>query len=103
MSISDWGSDGCPSGLEQLRMPAQRGHRLGGLLEQLVGDGAQVGERRIAFLRAESVAQLLLQLVRSQPQGHQVVEELLVQEIPEPRRRTEIGRASCRERVCQYV
>src|SRR3546814_21132711 len=73
MRISDWSSDVCSSDL------------------QLVGDRAQIRERGVAFLLAERIAKLLAQLLRPQPQRHQVVEELLVQEVAQPRRGTALG------------
>src|SRR3546814_4797538 len=86
MRISDWSSDVCSSDLGLIEQ------RLGGLL-QIVDDQPQVGavfeflqgaEGEIVFLPAQRSDHLL-------KPGH-------LDGIP-----VQIGRASCRERVCQYV
>src|SRR3546814_2933745 len=85
--ISDWSSDVCSSDLP-LRGRFLLLLDLGAALGQLGrGLGLQLG----FFLVAQSVALAL--------PGH--VRAGLV--VDDPARRVEIGRASCRERVCQYV
>src|SRR3546814_8121253 len=83
MRISDWSSDVCSSDLQQL--PAHR-HR-GEELRRLKGPshaepGAVVGGQGIEALRTE--------VDRALRRPYEAADR-------------EIGRASCRERVCQYV
>src|SRR3546814_9247961 len=80
MRISDWSSDVCSSDL----CAQGEGRALPGAERQLRGQG-QRREGRVAL--------------RGRPA---FVPGRLGQRFPAPARR-EIGRASCRERVCQYV
>src|SRR3546814_4278859 len=81
MRISDWSSDVCSS---DLILTAWRGFR------QSFGDHAQMADRH-AF--GEQALQHAREDIERQQLRHQVLGEL----------RRQIGRASCRERVCQYV
>src|SRR3546814_9284195 len=78
MRISDWSSDVCSSDL--LAHEQCRGGKIGSHKEGL----ADQRQRQIAY-----AAQQGKEHQRAQP--------------VKPSRRNEIGRASCRERVCQYV
>src|SRR3546814_7546319 len=95
MRISDWSSDVCSSDLGQCNAPARgrsrarqldeyRPHLRGAALLAAAED--QPEERRSAWPGVELQARC-----RSRDRRHA------------DRRRREIGRASCRERVCQYV
>src|SRR3546814_11594146 len=76
MRISDWSSDVCSSDLHLRSAPAELFRQVVELLQALVMQHQADGF---------GVARLALDLG------------------PEPERRGQIGRASCRERVCQYV
>src|SRR3546814_6085295 len=81
MRISDWSSDVCSSDLRQQRMQRPPG-------QLAMADLAPAGRTHAARL------------------AHRVGREVVVQHemlAVFARQRVEIGRASCRERVCQYV
>src|SRR3546814_1475895 len=78
MRISDWSSDVCSSDLFQLRPLMRVARVLDGKLVQ-------------AEAPLQALQQGIVRLVQADPQ-----------ELPRPSFE-EIGRASCRERVCQYV
>src|SRR3546814_2822573 len=91
MRISDWSSDVCSSDL---------GHRLGTMeiesalvANPLVAEAAVVGKPH--EIKGEAVvAFVVLKNAVTETEAEQIAEEL--------RDWVEIGRASCRERVCQY-
>src|SRR3546814_4763552 len=88
MRISDWSSDVCSSDLRQLLRRSARsgqanpGERLQGTGDQRRGGGR--GSQAASGVHPESARQGAAQRRGRQTSG-------------------EIGRASCRERVCQYV
>src|SRR3546814_20329814 len=84
MRISDWSSDVCSSDLGE--QPAADASDEGGGQRQRVGDGEDGVryDRRRDFGRRPAV-------------GHRRYHDLPLRSRP-----AEIGRASCRERVCQY-
>src|SRR3546814_12919452 len=84
MRISDWSSDVCSSDLLcRLRSPLPR-------WDSIPGEPAeQPNQRSIADLNTPSLAR--------PPQAFRSLSSFA------PRSRIQIGRASCRERVCQYV
>src|SRR3546814_1055832 len=82
MRISDWSSDVCSSDLR----------------EHLVGRDAVAPERD--GLRARDLVRLVDELAPTLDVGDGAVADGVDGAIE---RREEIGRASCRERVCQYV
>src|SRR3546814_15906741 len=100
MRISDWSSDVCSSDLDQVRgtyvivvteIPYQV--QKSKLVEQIAG---LINDRKLPILadvRDESDAELRLVL---EPRARTVEAEVLMESL-------EIGRASCRERVGQYV
>src|SRR3546814_4487224 len=98
MRISDWSSDVCPSDLEQCgdarpdgRIYSQPGHESDRSVDSDL-EGADAGHG-LRLLKAVACAKGPR---RQLPEGR----------VPQPISRgttTEIGRASCRERVCQYV
>src|SRR3546814_13441615 len=107
MRISDGSSDVCSSDLHRQRFAPPPPHKWGGSLwplptpkqsscprmriavdiEQMRGIDRGIDLRR----RKARMAEQFLQTPQIRPARQQV------------RRETEIGRASCRERVCQYV
>src|SRR3546814_19182482 len=89
MRISDWSSDVCSSDLLHLRMPRHdRGERLAAFQADPVHMADAGDERRMMHHHQGRRVGLLLQ------RGIEPVE---------PFGAEQIGRASCRERVCQYV
>src|SRR3546814_13884815 len=121
MRISDWSSDVCSSDLGRLASPEDRIWRPGGgrtaftqvsqdLLEPWLGDWPGFEPRRSFVVRnppgACSTGTQAFPLWRTRGGCLAIPDRTL----PPPtrrrrfsRRRAEIGRASCRERVCQYV
>src|SRR3546814_20741594 len=103
MRISDWSSDVCSSDLE-----AQRGQLRSALMASFQamrgqGDGAVVSDDQRRRRMAEAIATALrpLRAQLSSEQQQMLDAELTLQ--ANARRVTEIGRAPCRERECQYV
>src|SRR3546814_15963784 len=103
MRISDWSSDVCSSDLNLpellgIRKTAQCGHAIGEsdvLGSRLTAHGACSRLRVLLAQDARDVAGCeaeLGELIRLQPYAHGVVS-----------RAEQLGRESCRERVCQYV
>src|SRR3546814_9445837 len=99
MRISDWSSDVCSSDLRLRRRPRDvRADLL--VAAVLAGEGDRhrrhaVGRRRryrgvVAFVERDDQQAILLECGGSENLRHPDLEE-------------EIGRAWCRERVCQYV
>src|SRR3546814_12323008 len=112
MRISDWSSDVCSSDLfaDQLQFVAlavpqpdrRQRHtveavRLHHRIMRLVEEGEALADPRAAgeAIVADDVAGEARRA--AEPRGHSVAALI------EHRRAIEIGRASCRERVCQYV
>src|SRR3546814_15096467 len=90
MRISDWSSDVCSSGsMPPLMLPAPASGRRGRF-----GELQEVVQQRVALLRGDALRMELHAVDRQGPvlqaHDHAVVGG-------------QIGRASCRERVCQYV
>src|SRR3546814_14356962 len=86
MRISDWSSDVCSSDLEH---PLHHGRR-----------SCRKGDRRLWFAHRRDAQH------RQDRRGGQAPRSLLCHKLDlhaEPRLDPELGRASCRERVCQYV
>src|SRR3546814_16560465 len=83
MRISDWSSDVCSSDLSLLALSRQN-------LPQLRTEAAENRSARGAYRLKAAEAPRKVVLIAS---GSEVPLAL----------KTEIGRASCRERVCQYV
>src|SRR3546814_17681996 len=87
MGISDWRSDVCSSDLRRERGGGIGQKGLGGLrakgfvpaFGKLADLGVEIGAAAVPVVHA----------VRVEPEGEQLLRQ--------------IGRASCRERVCQYV
>src|SRR3546814_17426877 len=106
MRISDWSSDVCSSDLVLEVLHEDGGDIEAGEIVDL-GEGAGVAERVVD--RDRPGRQLLQQLLR--PARRQRVADRLeegvaalgVAEGLDVEGHEEIGRASCRERVCQYV
>src|SRR3546814_5443279 len=86
MRISDWSSDVCSS---DLRCPGAVVAAAGGLPDRRAVD---------AGLTADAGMHAIVGAAQAEPE-HVVA----VAEPPAVGRAAEIGRASCRERVCQYV
>src|SRR3546814_2097159 len=100
MRISDWSSDVCSSDLQTRAM-----HRLETLRDLLLTDDAALTGLLNEYPGAD--AQRLRTLIREGRKEAQANTQL--QPGQDPQRKhyralfQEIGRASCRERVCQYV
>src|SRR3546814_13376038 len=98
MRISDWSSDVCSSDLDDaidflmLAHEAQEGMEAGMFGGDLVGCGLDDRRDMIAKLFAHVANERLEDFLFRIEIGVEAAE-----------RRAEIGRASCRERVCQYV
>src|SRR3546814_12935095 len=98
MRISDWSSDVCSSDLPQYslgdlkRMPA---HKLLDIAEQLGISDA------VARARKQDVIFALLKVLTRTSEGVQA--DGVLEILPDGFGFLQIGRASCRERVCQYV
>src|SRR3546814_2300499 len=102
MRISDWSSDVCSSDLFQLKARIEAG---------LLGGNDQRTDGRV-FAKQRSLRpahQLdMIEIDEVQPAEANMGEEDIVDDEPDARFRAvivgvEIGRASCWERVCQYV
>src|SRR3546814_15543009 len=107
MRISDWSSDVCSSDLDRLvlAVPPLLGRAAG----RVALDDEELGLRRIAFLAVRQLAGQrgdveralapgqLARLARRLARGGRL--DHLADDAPG----LQIGRASCRERVCQYV
>src|SRR3546814_15233178 len=106
MRISDWSSDVCSSDLNGL-VPANPGHLAG--LEAMRASGVEMVEVRLPDLPLASLMQSLYvesaaifaELTLSGQDARMIAPwaDLWRQ----ARFLSEIGRAACRERVCQYV
>src|SRR3546814_4362452 len=86
MRISDWSSDVCSSDL---------------LAGEDIGPGQRDrdGEQRRAHAGDQAVPEIAMELVDDEHVAPRLEADLA----RNPGRLVEIGRASCRERVCQYV
>src|SRR3546814_7084769 len=103
MRISDWSSDVCSSDLH-----AQPRQRLAQAVTFEPGDGSLGLDRRIDFLHGAPVVAVGLAMdVPLRVQDARTLAESVFHvfglERGLQRAHAEIGRASCRERVCQYV
>src|SRR3546814_1931769 len=104
MRISDWSSDVCSSDLETSQMFGEliglwaadlwnrSGRPKAALVELGPGRGTLMADARRAAGRVPGMADLPVHLIETSPALR-----------AEQRQRIPIGRASCRERVCQYV
>src|SRR3546814_7663517 len=110
MRISDWSSDVCSSDLYEtngifediLRIAGSQEANLGGAAGATATESSIAEGSRISSLESntDDLDELLTTLARAT--GQLMLMELSVEKVIEivgP----EIGRASCRERVCQYV
>src|SRR3546814_12078964 len=104
MRISDWSSDVCSSDLAYARASFAFDVLLG--LDRGVDDnGIRVPERAVEWERAfpaDMLVKLNAPLVRLDPDNDVVETEAFAID-PRTEQLVEIGRASCRARVCQYV
>src|SRR3546814_14838768 len=101
MRISDWSSDVCSSDLRDIEregIVARIGHdkAIAGRAVAVVGVGefsvARIDHRHGAVLRQ-----------RRKVWTYRIRIRIQAERVTERAERNEIGRASCRERVCQYV
>src|SRR3546814_2526116 len=93
MRISDWSSDVCSS---DLRAGIPERPDLAIEIRQAVGHGAVDRDNAVAALETGGFRRAL--------RGHPIDQEPALGILGiDPKPRFEIGRASCRERVCQYV
>src|SRR3546814_15040003 len=95
MRISDWSSDVCSSDLRRFLHPAHR-------LADVAGEGL-VGAEEEMKVRFDAEDELLHEIAdrRIGGQAERLVADKVADMVGAARR--QIGRASCRERVCQYV
>src|SRR3546814_10732771 len=97
MRISDWSSDVCSSDLrdQAVEMPGIACLAFDVDIRVL---GRQRGEHALV-IDLDDVDLMLLEQLHHGEEGARPVLEFYAQ----PRHAAELGRASCRERVCQYV
>src|SRR3546814_16672234 len=102
MRISDWSSDVCSSDLLDLEMILKRNEHSHNVPDQVSsGFGNAVQKKRLWQPSMRKLLVLLIERIGAKPDpGH--CGYLVMAVLGEDRTR-EIGRASCRERVCQYV
>src|SRR3546814_13953451 len=97
MRISDWSSDVCSSDLAKRRAL----EAAAAAIRARAGEIAGANAKDMAAARGKGLTDALLDRLALTPDRIEVmargVEEVAA--LPDP----EIGRASCRERVCQYV
>src|SRR3546814_3935130 len=92
MRISDWSSDVCSSDLDEAHQHLGFHARLDDALHQVVVS-------RVAILMGRLVAEVMGLVDHDEI----VVAPIHMPEVDIARQTAEIGRASCRERVCQYA
>src|SRR3546814_18899656 len=99
MRISDWSSDVCSSDLEP--SVDDRGAQIGH--QRFVEPDIMLGHQHRAqdLARADEVVEIGAAPPATHRAGACRIERALI--LAEARVADEIGRASCRERVCQYV
>src|SRR3546814_14227725 len=97
MRISDWSSDVCSSDLPLIVVVARH---VGGIEARALGPGTIAPERLV----------LVEAVPRAEIEIEQVEQQIVIAALRRVDRRAclrvidrEIGRASCRERVCKYV
>src|SRR3546814_10663236 len=88
MRSSDWSSDVCSSDLAAFSGVMREAAQLGALIERTDGIGAQRTEAHCGDVEDGCWIRL---------------RAIIAADMDAEGRRVEIGRASCRERVCQYV
>src|SRR3546814_11432250 len=111
MRISDWSSDGCSSDLPATREPIARlaplienvpsSRLFDEILKLLTCGHAMDCLRQLQSVGLHQGLLPLIDLIFEEDGGEQFVELALAR--TDARVRAEIGRASCRESVCQYV
>src|SRR3546814_9931037 len=100
MRISDWSSDGCSSDLRR-RRPQRQAEELVAAGVRLEGEGDVLADLQAAHVeyRAEALHHLMGAAAIDAVAGEDANQRVAAGDGHHP----EIGRASCRERVCQYV
>src|SRR3546814_14441209 len=99
MRISDWSSDVCSSDLDAL-------HEVAKALEPVLGEaeGAKLAWKPQTMIDVdEGAAQQLFKLIDALDDDDDVQTVWGNYEVSDALMEKQIGRASCRERVCQYV
>src|SRR3546814_3891472 len=98
MRISDWSSDVCSSDLVFIHVPKTAGSTVNAIMKGHSPNGQghieELLDEDMEFKKAVNNLDWM--------SGH-VSRDRIAIRIREVSRRPEIGRASCRERVCQYV
>src|SRR3546814_13145295 len=103
MRISDWSSDVCSSDLADAGRRADGGLPRDATLVADRGAGGGGDGARFACGRSRETARRAAAPAGYRPSRRGVVDELPERAFGEQRDRlSQIGRASCRERVCQY-
>src|SRR3546814_18643226 len=107
MRISDWSSDVCSSDLLSFgqvvaQVLAQRG-LVGAVVEHVVGDLEGVAQREAVVVQPCLHRRIGAGQQRAQPGGRGEQHRGLAFDHAQVGGFVQIGRASCRERVCQYV
>src|SRR3546814_4372059 len=117
MRISDWSSDVCSSDLEVHAVELQLAHQevQAGFLEladERCPGGGQLAGRDAVVVGRAGAAVGLVQIGQAQQLPDDVIQLLVQVDVGPPQsaqprharlQHDQIGRASCRERVCQYV
>src|SRR3546814_7661260 len=100
MRISDWSSDVCSSDLNQILMGSELaaflGVTIGDEIELLHADTQDIHRRTITLNATKALISGLFETGIDECDGALIVTSFNFLN-------TQIGRASCRERVCQYV
>src|SRR3546814_14173993 len=106
MRISDWSSDVCSSDLLSRRQHTRPGEPrlvIFGVKERRGSTYNGNGDDESNGERAGETARHRLQLALRFPDQPTGTQQRITNDKAEPRQQAEIGRASCRKRVCQYV
>src|SRR3546814_11905111 len=103
MRISDWSSDVCSSDLLRLGRAGRDGVRQERPFErQFLGFGVTLSDLQQQTAHGLDRLQCLVALTNPATEDHHLL-ELRLHSTVDTTVGEEIGRASCRERVCQYV
>src|SRR3546814_13005685 len=101
MRISDWSSDVCSSDLEGHRTAIGAGD--GATVRRILKNLDRIGAAKILKARFESAARVAGLAIRACSTGSVEDEVCTLTHINARVGRDQIGRATCRERVCQNV
>src|SRR3546814_14128877 len=101
MRISDWSSDVCSSDLiRKILVNALGENKAGGLIDRILLGRSSKGLESLKWMESRAIAEMISQ------EHPQIIALVLAHLDPDQAAEVigyQIGRASCRERVCQYV